>query len=189
VVVWGTIAAGFRKTWIWIVAVVLMVLIGFSRIYLGVHFPTDVLGGWAVGAAFLLTFLALEPRVAGWLKKTGLGVQLALAVIVPMGLLLLHPTKGASSPMSALLGMSVGIVLLARTTSYSAAGELWQRGVRFLVGAVGLVVIYFGLALAFPREGEFLYFPLRVVRYALVGLWVGLGAPWLFLRLRLAARG
>jgi hypothetical protein len=84
--------------------------------------------------------------------------------------------------------MSVGIVLLARITSYSAGGEPWQRVVRFLVGAVGLVVIYFGLVLVLPSEGEPLYFPLRVVRYALVGLWVGLGAPWLFLRLRLASR-
>lgn len=37
------------KLYILAVAVLLTSLIGFSRIYLGVHYPTDVLGGWAIG--------------------------------------------------------------------------------------------------------------------------------------------
>jgi membrane-associated phospholipid phosphatase len=187
VVVWGTIAAGFRRTWLWIGAILLMVLIGFSRIYLGVHFPTDVLGGWAVGAIFLAAYLALEPRVTAWLRQAGLAVQFVLAVAVPLVLLLVHPTADTACPMAVLMGMGVGIALTRRVAPYSAAGPMWQRAVRFLVGAIVLLVLYFGLKLAFPGEGEPLYFVLRVVRYVLVGLWAGLGAPWLFRRLRLAS--
>ena len=187
VVVWGTIAAGFRKAWLWVVAVLLVLLIGCSRIYLGVHFPTDVFTGWAIGVVFLVVYLVLEPRVAAWLKRAGLAVQLALAVAVPLVLLLIYPTDDTASPMAVMLGMGVGIVLTMRWTPFSAAGPLWQRAVRFLVGLVGLLVLYLGLKLLFPGEGEPLYFVLRVVRYALVGLWAGLGAPWLFRRLRLAS--
>lgn len=36
------------------VAVALALVVGFTRVYIGVHYPSDVLGGWAVGAAWAL---------------------------------------------------------------------------------------------------------------------------------------
>ncbi len=38
---------------IWVVAVSMTLVIGFSRIYLGLHYPTDVVGGYAAGAAWV----------------------------------------------------------------------------------------------------------------------------------------
>lgn len=51
-----------------IVVAALAVLVGFSRIYLGVHFPGDVLFGFFVGASVALAILVIERRVLKFAK-------------------------------------------------------------------------------------------------------------------------
>jgi undecaprenyl-diphosphatase len=71
-VAWGILAvlvsrsrlpAGLRRGLV--VAMALLVfLIGLSRVWLGVHYPTDVLAGWTAGAVIVLLFARLTTRVS-----------------------------------------------------------------------------------------------------------------------------
>jgi undecaprenyl-diphosphatase len=55
------------KAYLILLALLITLAVGVSRVYLGVHWPTDVLAGWAVGAGWaLLCWL-----IARWLQKRG----------------------------------------------------------------------------------------------------------------------
>jgi len=58
----GYLVSATRESWlqqlsIWAAAVFASLMIGISRVYLGVHWPTDVIGGWTIAVAWLLILL------------------------------------------------------------------------------------------------------------------------------------
>ncbi len=54
-----------QRDYLLLVAWIVAAAVGCSRVYLGVHWPSDVLAGWAVGALWMLLLLRLIPRLHG----------------------------------------------------------------------------------------------------------------------------
>jgi hypothetical protein len=186
VVVWGYLGSKVRQPAMWGFVGFLMIGIPVSRLYLGVHFPTDLIGGYILGALLLIVYLELASKAEAWLVQKGVIWQFIVATILPVLFILMSP-RGDLNSLNAsgiLLGFAPGIVLERRLIKFCSGGSLAQRTLRFVVGLIVLFTIWMGLRIAFVGwEPASLY---RVIRYALVGLWGGLGAPWLFVRLKLA---
>jgi membrane-associated phospholipid phosphatase len=89
VVIFGTLAAWIHKTWAWVVAILLMFLVGLSRMYLGVHFVSDVVAGWLLGALLLWLLFRYEKRFLGWFLSNSTGLQLLIAFLISIALILL----------------------------------------------------------------------------------------------------
>ncbi len=87
VVLWGLVAAHFKKRWGWVIAAALIFFIGFSRMFLGVHFPTDVFFGWALGIMILFLVLYVEGPVVAWIKGRPKIQQLSIAFALSVALI------------------------------------------------------------------------------------------------------
>ena len=188
VVIWGGLAAWRRSTLAWVGATFMAGLIGLSRIYRGVHFPTDVLGGWIIGAVLLVVGLNYARSIAARVSRWPLAAQIGLALAGPALLAAAFPDRGAVTAMGALAGAGSGFAITVRRLRPDAGGALWQRVVRLLAGLLVLLGLYLGLRTIFPAQGAPLYLAFRFVRYVLLGVWISLGAPWLFEVLHLVPR-
>ncbi len=208
--IWLYLAYAIKKRWAWAAAIALVLLISLSRLYLGVHFLTDVFGGWIIGGVFLALFIWLEPKVSRWLGRLPLWAQVGVAVAASIIAALLpvalrgslaavadpaewasfakdaRSLEGAFTVAGALLGVGVGLAMAARWARFSAGGPVAQRVIRFVVGFIGVLILWLGLKAVFPAQPEALALIFRYIRYALTTWWAIFLAPWVFLKTRLA---
>lgn len=186
-VAWGYLATRWQNRASWAVAIVLILLNSFSRVYLGVHFPQDLVGGIAIGVLYLLAFNWVAAKWGRKLAKLSLVVKTSLLVLFPIALMIAHASKDTARCMGALSGMGLGFLLEGRFVGFSADGLWWRRVLRFLVGLILVGVFYVGLKAVFPTEvAPSLALAWRAIRYGVVGVIGTFVAPWMFVKIALA---
>jgi hypothetical protein len=94
--------------------------------------------------------------------------------------------EGFITSAGTLFGLAAGVAWMAARGGYQATGPVAKRALRFVVGLIGVLILWRGLALFLPDNADLISYLLRYVRYTLVGFWVSGGAPWLFFRFKLA---
>lgn len=213
--VWGLMAYYVKKSWLWILSIVLILLIGLSRLYVGVHFPQDVLVGWLFGLLMLFLFIKYESRFLAWWAQNNEGMQILLGFIfsvalILLGVLVLAVISGSPDPpewatfstqareidhyitlAGFLFGAVAGLVWKGKHAPFKMDGSTMQKIGRYLVGVIGLFAIYLGLDVLFATiapDASLAGYVLRYIRYSFVSIWAIFGAPWVFLKFRFAEK-
>ncbi len=179
VIFWGYVAAQFRRRALWVWAIAAIVLVGLARVYLGAHYPTDVIASILIGAIILVIVLrgnvveriASAPRAGQWLMAIG----------VPIVLAAIYLNAETAVGLGAMLGFGVGVLLEDQFVRFEPRTAWWKQVLKLALG----LAVALGLRLAIKP-----LLPLGnlsdMVRYAVIGLWLGSGAPWVFVMARLA---
>lgn len=145
-VFWGFLALNFKTTWVRYSAVFLILFVPVSRIYLGVHYPADVLAGVLIGALILLSSFYIRPLVV----KLSFSLTLGIAITAVVLLFFLIVAAGAVLQSWLALALLVGLVVARFLKPYSDTIPS-DKTTLFLLGLFGYSAmgVYFFAAVSF----------------------------------------
>lgn len=204
--IWTFLALHTKRPRPWIaLAFALVVLVALSRLFVGAHYPLDVIGGAVLGYLLLGIFLFAEQPLLRWLGPTlprRIGFLVASCVVLSLlywlaARRLVAPTLIPNTPafetyigavnglnfanrVGALFGMGSGLILAFRIVPFAVEATLIQKIARFALGIGGLLALRAATSKLLPPN-LFCAF----LSYFLLTFWVTLIAPLIFTRLKL----
>lgn len=155
-------------------ALVVPILVSFSRIYLGVHTPVDVLCGMAIGAVWAWVVFTLVRRIT----TSGKTITLLLFCAVQLLFSILFPHHDFIRIAGLCMGFVVGFLL---DETYLHFSPITHPGLKILNALLGCVIagsVKVALSMVLPDTAL-----ATSAEYCLVGITITFLCPWIFSKL------
>jgi len=177
---WGYLGLKLRKSQILIAGAIMIISVSLSRIYLGVHYVGDVLGGIIFGLSVSFIFFKAENRAALRFEKLGRSSKYLLAILFPSLIVLITSLKYGFNEENIQIGIvmasvGIGYLLEEEHIRFEDALNNKQRIKRAVVGIVILGVIYL-----ISGRLTLIYENFAYLKYALLGFSSLFVVPWVF---------
>ncbi len=182
--VWGLLVC--RTAFPKIATVLVVPAVMLSRLYLGMHYLGDVLGGLLLGLLLLRAHAHLWPVITTWLGRKPFAFYMALGLALPLAVLPF--TFVLDSPrvwvaFGSALGAGIGLPLEYRYVHYAPVDWLGSYGMLKAVTGLGVLALLVFIQSAFGTGN----LVLEVALFTLGAFWLVLGAPAVFTYLGLSA--
>lgn len=188
--IFGWLGVKSRTTVLFVVSIVIALLIGTSRVYLGVHYLGDILIGWTIGFIIVGILYYAEGDLDRFLVKYPAEVKYGALFVLSLGALLISSflPQPPGDNFGALAGLTMGIAvafpLEQKYVGFSVDapnGQRWRLVLRVVIGLALALVVMFGLSPILPTDIVWL----RALRYGLVAIVGALVWPAMFTKLGL----
>ena len=186
----GAISVSSGKKWMKTCCILVAILVGFSRMYIGVHTPADVLV--AALCALILIFALKEPLLQGkeCQMKTVFAIMIGCALIF-FGYVHLwdfpadmdsHNLESGIKNAYTMLGCTVGIAIVyvadQKWLNFPVEAKFWVQVLKVVLGLLLVLAVKEGLRA--PLELILPIYPARALRYLLIVLTAGILWPMSF---------
>lgn len=158
-----TLALNYNKKKLWILSIILVLLVMASRMYLGVHWPLDVivgaLLGFTIATIMYLVHKKVNPNIYDY-------IYLGVAVLSFLSLII-YRDGNAFRNIGCLMGFAVGSFLESKLVKFDPKnGPVWKKILRVVVGLIVLFGLKTGLKPLFGLIGSYAF--LDFIRYFLI---------------------
>ena len=190
----GWIGVKVKRWWMLTISAVLIILIGLSRVYLGLHYLGDVILGWGIGLLTVFIFLVIEKPLVEFLSKfkeeyillglviIGLVATVVTTFLAPPSTIPYEDNFGSRGGL--MVGLGLGLLLERRYVGFEVEpynGERWRLVLRVIIGLVLVIGIMLGLSGILVTSDVWL----RMIRYTLVAFIGTFLWPLIFKKLKL----
>ncbi|MDR2899902.1 MAG: phosphatase PAP2 family protein [Treponema sp.] len=190
-----SLATWLKKPAVYIAAILITLVMSFTRLYLGVHFPTDIFGGWIAGLIVLGLYWIFADRIIKVLAVASIRFRLIISAAASFVMLILCPSDLRMPGLILGLGMGYSVMIhyfpfdVKKKKDGLKAGPLTLL-LRYILGAAcaGLVMFFGSLFTDMLGEASSAY---RIAEFTVHGLVGGAATalvPWLFIKTGLSVK-
>jgi len=136
----GFLIYSWKSVWSWVIGIPFSLLMGFSRLYLGLHYPMDIFGGYLFGLALLFAYIYSIDAIESFCEKQGRGFCIILSIVLSFLYAFFLPSPQSYRLISAFLGFTLGAYSALRFRLYPTRSRSFKTV--FLSGLIAVIGIF-----------------------------------------------